>query len=596
MTRDREAPEGGRQAATATGPRLAASPRLQALSPRRACWLALGLYSVLSFLFFGLRLLVEPGRQYVGVPDDPQIPIWSFAWWTHAIAHGENPLVTHLLWAPSGVNLVWANTLPALAVLLAPITALAGAVVAFDIAAVLLPAVSAWTGYLLCRRVTGELWPSLVGGYVFGFSSYELGHVLGQPQLTAVFVLPLLALVILRALDGELDGSGLAVRSGLLLALQVLLSLEIALTLTISLILALAVGLLVVPARRRQLLGLVVPLLEGYVLAAVLTAPVIYYALTDLRVAGFQPPQVYTADLLNLAIPTHLEASGAGWAHSIARHFPGNTSEEGSFIGIPLLVILVLFVRQWWRTGTGRFLVACFAVATYLSFGPELSVGGHGITPLPTLLGHDTLTIPGLGKKFLPLFDNILPARFALYAVLAVAVAVALWMRSYAGPTFVRVLLPALGVLLLVPNPGAGDWATTYTIPSFFTSTAYRSCLGPGEIVLPEPIGIGGESMLWQEEDAFRFRMAGGRIQTSPPSPFLHPGSLAQISVGYLPVKNETQLFRAYIREKHVTTVVLDPKEASIWAPSLDRIVKPKLVGGVLLYRVGTGSDARTGC
>ncbi len=576
--------------------RLHALSPSRPLSPARARWLALAVYCLLSFLFFGLRLLIEPGHRYVGVLDDPQIPIWSFAWWPHAIAHGENPLVTHLLWAPSGVDLVWANTLPALAVVLAPVTALAGAVTAFDIAAVLLPAVSAWAGFLLCQRLVGALWPSLVGGYLFGFSSYELGHVLGQPQLTAVFVLPLVALVILRALDGELTTGGLVLRLGLLLALQVLLSLEIALTLTISLVLALAVALLVAPARRARLLRLLAPLAGGYLLAAVLTAPILYYALTDLRVAGFQPPQVYTADLLNLIVPTHLEASGAGWAHSIADRFPGNTSEDGSFIGLPLLVILVLFARQWWRSAAGRFLLVSLVLATYLSLGPELTVDGHRVAPLPTLLGHNTIHLPGLGTKFLPLFDNILPVRFALYAALAGAVAVALWMRSGSGSRLLRVGLPALGVLLLVPNPGAGDWSTRYTIPAFFTSSAYTRCLAPGEIVLPEPIGIGGQAMLWQVAAGFRFRMAGGRIQTSPPSPFLHPSSLAQISVGYLPVKNQSALFRRYFRQEHVTSVILDPRQASIWGTSLDRVAKPQALGGIVLYRVGDNAPARSSC
>ena len=165
--------------------------------------MALAVYALLAFLYFGLRPLLAPGRQYIGVFDDPQIPIWSFAWWLHAIEHLQDPLVTHLVWAPTGVNLVWANTVPAISVVFAPLTALVGPVASYDVAAVLLPALSAFTAFLLCRHLTGRFWPSLFGGYLFGFSSYELGHVLGQPQLTAVFVVPLVALVCVRALEGE---------------------------------------------------------------------------------------------------------------------------------------------------------------------------------------------------------------------------------------------------------------------------------------------------------------------------------------------------------------------------------------------------------
>ena len=94
----------------------------------------------------------------------------------------------------------------------APLTALLGPVASFDIAAVLLPAVSAWTAYLLCRHLTGRFWPSLVGGYLFGFSSYMLGHVLGQPQLTAMFAIPLVALVVVKAVEGTLDRWGIVLR------------------------------------------------------------------------------------------------------------------------------------------------------------------------------------------------------------------------------------------------------------------------------------------------------------------------------------------------------------------------------------------------
>jgi len=68
--------------------------------------------------------------------------------------------------------------------------------------------------------------------------------------------------------------------------------------------------------------------------------------------------------------------------------------------------------------------------------------------------------------------------------------------------------------------------------------------------VLPGPPGQGGRSNLWQVASKFRFRMAGGRLQTSPPSVFLHPDGIAQISVGYLPVKNQTQLLRGYFAAK----------------------------------------------
>jgi hypothetical protein len=553
---------------------------------------AASIYALLAFLFFGLRPLIQPGRQYIGVFDDPQIPIWSFAWWLRAITGGHNPLVTHHVWAPSGVDLVWVNTVPALSVVFAPLTAALGPVASYDIAAVALPALSAWAAFLLCRHLTHSFWPSLVGGYLFGFSSYELGHVLGQPQLTAVFVVPLVALVAVRRIESRLSSYRFVVELGLLLALQAYLAMEIAFTLTIALALAVILAFLLVPTRRpaiRQLLG---PTVGAYLLAGVLAAPILYYALTDLRVAGFQPPEAYTADLVNLVVPTHLEAVGAGWAHAIARHFPGNSTEQGALIGLPLLAIVLLYARSSWRSPLGRFLLVALALAVYVSLGPRLSVLGHGTIPLPTLLGHNSLSLPGLGDHYIPLFDNTLPVRFALYASLAGAVIAAVWMASRRSGV-VRWLLPALAALLLVPNPGAGVWTTTFAVPAFFTDKTFRPCLSEQKNVLPEPVGDGGQAILWQAENGFHYRLAGGRLQTSPPTAFHHPAGIEQIAVGYPPVRNQTELFRAYFRSKHVTAVIVDKRDAAIWKPSLDRIARPQDLGGVLLYRVG-GSPRST--
>ena len=65
-----------------------------AVPGRRASVAALAVYALARIPLLRPRPLIEPGRQYIGVFDDPQIPIWSFAWWLHAIEHGHNPLVT----------------------------------------------------------------------------------------------------------------------------------------------------------------------------------------------------------------------------------------------------------------------------------------------------------------------------------------------------------------------------------------------------------------------------------------------------------------------------------------------------------------------
>ncbi len=163
--------------------------------PRGLAGLAAGgFYLVSSFLYFGLHVIAHPDSRTIGMGTDPYGFVWAFAWWPHAIGHGENPFTTHSIWAPEGLNLAWTTSVPALALLFTPLTVLAGPLVSFNVAALLMPAVAAWAAYVLCQRLTGRFWPSLAGGYLFGFSSYTLGHEQGHLHLTASFTLPLAAL------------------------------------------------------------------------------------------------------------------------------------------------------------------------------------------------------------------------------------------------------------------------------------------------------------------------------------------------------------------------------------------------------------------
>jgi hypothetical protein len=127
----------------------------------------LGGYVMLSVAFFGVPVLRAPGAVALGsgkYPDDPSLFMWMLAWWPHALQHGLDPLMTRILFAPEGLNLMWTTSIPGPSLAVAPITVLAGPVVAFNALALLAPALNAFAAFLLCRHVTGRLWPSVAGG------------------------------------------------------------------------------------------------------------------------------------------------------------------------------------------------------------------------------------------------------------------------------------------------------------------------------------------------------------------------------------------------------------------------------------------------
>jgi hypothetical protein len=519
-------------------------------------------------VYFGLRIALRTPVSYVGTGVDPQIFIWSFAWWPHALLHAENPFVTHAVWSPTGVNLAWTTSVPGLALLFAPVTLLAGPVAAYNVAAVLMPACAAWTCFLLCRRVTQSTWPSLVGGYLFGFSSYMLGQQEGHLHLTSVFLIPLIALTFISRLEETISGRQLALRLGVLLALQVWFSTEVFFTLTLCIAAGLAIAVISIRSLRAALRALLPPVAGAYLITLVLSSPLAYYAARGFDNHSINAPRSFAADLLNLLVPTSLSLASLGRTGGVAAHFLGNNSERGAYLGPPVLIIVVMFARSRWRTPGGRFLLFSLGAAVIAELGASLRIEGHRLLPLPW----------SLIDRY-PLFDNVLPARLALFASLTAAVIVAIWAAS-SRAWWSRIAVPAIAVIALLPRPGSHAWITQPDNPRFISAGIYRSCLQRGARTIVFPFGSRGDSMLWQAETDFWFTMAGGYLSPAVPAPFerfrvAHP-SLAK--------STRTRDIVDLARAKNVQAIVVDGQHTSPWRALLK--ARPVSVAGVLIYRI----------
>ena len=108
--------------------------------------------------------------------------------------------------------MTWVTSMPCAALLASPITLLADAVVSFNVLSLLAPALSAWAGFLLAQYITRDTSSSLIAGYLFGFSSYELGEMLGHLHLNMTFVVPLLVLLVVQRIRGIFHGGALSSR------------------------------------------------------------------------------------------------------------------------------------------------------------------------------------------------------------------------------------------------------------------------------------------------------------------------------------------------------------------------------------------------
>ena len=548
---------------------------------------ALLLYVLTSVALFGGPILPHPSSWYVGWGTDPGTHVWFLAWWPHALATFSNPFLTHSVWAPSGYNLAGSTSLPGPSLVLAPLTALAGPVVSYNVLALLAPALSAWGAFLLCSHLTGRFWPSVAGGYVFGFSTYEIGQLTGHPNLALIPLVPVCVLLVLERLEGEMAPRTFVVLLALALVAQFSISTEVFLTMTMFGGLALLLALAFFPSRRPALVRTGGLIAAAYALAAVPLAPYLYYVV---RAASNHPiyafyPSFYSTDVLNFAVPTELTVGGRLFA-GLTRRFSGNLSEQAGYVSPALVAVGALFAASRWRKPATRFLLAFLGLVLLASLGPTLRFRGSTTIPLPwEVLTH------------IPLVEYVLPARLMMYAFLVLAVTTGMWLagfRSSPGSPRRRALvawvLVVTGAILLLPNLSLPVWRTRADTPAFFAGAQYRTLLPRGANVLVVPYGDRGNSMLWQATTGFDFRMPEGYVSVVPPREFAGWPILKTLYSGDPTPDPERQL-RSFLKAKGVSDIVLVKGFPGPWDQLFERIdPSPRDVGGVLLYRVRPGA------
>ncbi len=118
-----------------------------------------------------------------------------------------------------------------------------------------------------CRNVTRRYLASLLGGYIFGFSAFTLGHLtFGDLPLLIVFPVPLAIYFAARRIADEISERKFIWLIASLLLAQFLLSLEIFATMTMFGAIALGLGLMLANDSqiKKRTLALLKPLAKSY--------------------------------------------------------------------------------------------------------------------------------------------------------------------------------------------------------------------------------------------------------------------------------------------------------------------------------------------
>jgi hypothetical protein len=538
--------------------------------------LALLLYLTLSLIYFGLGDL---SHSYLGTGTDPYAYIWFLNWWPWALAHGVNPFVSHYVWYPHGVNMTWTGSMPTAALLLWPVTWASSAAVSYNVLCLIAPALSAWTAFLLIRYLTGNGFASLIGGYLFGFSSYELGQMLGQPSNSVNFVLPLLVLLVIKRIRGELSRTHFVAVLAIALLAQLGLSTELLATVCLFGALALAVFLLFGRSEERRTLWVTGwEIVLSATVMAVVASPFLFFIFNGLGYIPrqFNSPEIYSADLLNYLIPTKMIRLGRNVFGGVAERFTGNIFEQGAYLCLPLILILVLQLRDIRRRPYVKPLLVIMLAIILLSLGPKLQVAGFATNVwLPWSLG-----------LYLPLIHQALPTRFPMYAWLIAAVITGFWL-SQAGDRrhqMIRFALAGLACLCLVPNLAMVTW-TPLPLVDFFEPNHVVAALGRDANVIVLPFSENGPCMIWQWQADMRFTQSGGFVGTAYPAEFLSP----VVSTFYSgqPRPSFEKDISSYCVDHHVSAILVGPDTSAPLVEALHALHWPEMEDrGILVVRV----------
>ena len=526
-------------------------------------------YVALTAALFS-RTWFDPAGSWIGSPKDPRLFIWYLGWIPHELSQGLNPLFTDHLSYPNGANLMWNTSMIFPAVLLWPVTALFGPVVAYNVLITAGIALSAWLGFLAARRfIDSTLW-SFVAGLVYGFSPALIAQAMGHPHVMVALFPPVALLlgheILIRRRMHPAAAGALA---GVAAAAQLLTGEEL---LAATLLVA-AVGVAILALLHRDQVRAAVPqtlkaTAAALAVFAVLAAyPLGFQFLGPQRVSGsLQQPDVYVSDLLAFIVPGQFI------------HYTGNSTENGAYVGLPLLALFAAYLVTGWHKPAVRWIGLTTVAVAILSLGPHLHVNGN-VTPVP---------LPWAALAWLPLMGSALPARLMAIGFLGVAIMVARAPQRVA--TSIALVFGLVAILPSQPYP-----TQPAAVPAFFAKGGDVERMPPGSVALVTPFSshVSTDAMYWQAVANYRFKMPEGDAFT--PGPYLGPHpSLMQSTLDALDAGQIVELtpevrtrFVSDLQAHGVTTIVAGPSPGQAAIVEFLTAVEgapPEVDGGVKVW------------
>lgn len=486
-----------------------------------------GLYLLIGVVAFWPVVPGATGRLSGATPDiDQGQTVWFIGWAAHAVAHFQNLFFSNAVFAPHGANLAQSASVPLLGVLGAPLTWAFGPVATTNLFVVLAMPLSSFAAFAVLRK-WGVWGPAAaIGGLIYGFSPYMVGHAMfGHLDLVFLPLPPFIAMTVSSIVHRQGSPRRLGIRLGILSAAQFFISQEVLAGVALLTAFALIYAAIYQPGNWWGMAKkLIIPASVALVVAGALVAYPLWLMVAGPQHyvgAAYGTRNPYHNDLLSFLVPGPLQRTSLGMrALGISLIGRSDVAESSGYIGIPVLLLASAMAWRSRRSRRTQVAVLVFAVAGILSLGPHLLVDGHFTNiPLPSLL---------LTK--LPLLTSALPARFSFEvdACLAAILAFGLddlrraWLIDGTGAQGAqrqtRITVMAVGLLIAVTQLPLWPYPSQ---PAPVLPAGVRQVIPPGDPVAITFPYVGprvADALDWQAEDFFGFRLLGGYAAHPGPS------------------------------------------------------------------------------
>jgi hypothetical protein len=560
-------------------------------------YLALGLISLLVSVYLTWHLLGDlPNRMVAGNPADIRLFTWYLEQDSRSVLHGHDPLFFTTMNAPAGVNAMWNTSLLLPALVMMPVTLLAGPLAAYNVLFVLALASGPLCAFGLLRRFTDSVPAAGLGALVFGFSPAVLASGIGHINLVLTGLMPVTLLLADDLATGRRDPWPGGAAIGLAMAAQLFTSEELLFQTGLVLLVA---GVLVLVTQPRAVTAAALGRVGRGAAAAL--AVFVFVCAGALWLQFWGPLHEYgspftlgyfVTDLRGFYVPSGmLWLTTRGSAAFAASYVPG-APEYLAYLGIPLLVAApVVGIARFGNLRT-RLLLGVGAVFALFSLGGTLLYNGR----------QTAIRLPWGAVEGWPVFGSALPDRFAIVVALAAAGLLAVgvgWLlgTGRTGARVLAVLLAAACAVPLLPRPYPATAADP--VPPFFPAAARWVAPGSTVLVLPYPTDNQTVPLVWQAAAHMAFQMpggyfigpaAGGHAYVGGPGPTAVAATLIKIQLG-LPAPPVTAALRASFWQDMsywgARAIVAGPTARAALTRFITQVVRrpPLHTGGVLLWR-----------